>query len=186
MRYSLPTDRLVNRLVPHFLAGRRFILFLQSALYPLRTLNDRFVAMARQRRIEACMSSQVIWFEWYLNHRFGRYLADPSDNLYIADSTPLGVDVYHEGSLTGRPFTVWMQNEAVITDDPQEEPRALYLLSEEKEILRVSFMVCVPPITIPTQEFVYMLSYAVGTYKLAGKSYLIKIDGREIEPTKAK
>ena len=35
MRYKLPIDRSVNRLVPHYLSGRRFILFVQSCLYPL-------------------------------------------------------------------------------------------------------------------------------------------------------
>lgn len=186
MRYSLPTDKLVNRLVPHFLSGRRFILFLQSALYPLQTLNDQFCTMARQRQIEACMTSQVIWFEWYLNDKFGKYLADPSDGIYIADREPLGIDIYREDSVVGRPFTLWRQNEAVTTDDPLEKPRALYLLSEEKNIRKASFIVCVPAIAIPTQEFVYMLSYAVNTYKLAGKTYLIRIDGELIRPTKAK
>ena len=47
-------------------------------------------------------------------------------------------------------------------------------------------MVSVPSITIPTQEFVYMLSYAVNTYRTAGKTYLIKIDGEELKPNKTK
>lgn len=42
MRYKLPIDRSVNRLVPHYLSGRRFILFVQSCLYPLQSLNERF------------------------------------------------------------------------------------------------------------------------------------------------
>lgn len=45
MRYKLPIDRSVNRLVPHYLSGRRFILFVQSCLYPLQSLNERFVRL---------------------------------------------------------------------------------------------------------------------------------------------
>ena len=41
-RYNLPTDRLVNQLVPHFLGGRKYILFIQSLVYPLKSLNERF------------------------------------------------------------------------------------------------------------------------------------------------
>lgn len=43
-------------------------------------------------------------------------------------------------------------------------------------------MIVVPPIHIEQQEFVYMLSYVVNTYKTAGKTYLIKIDNQEIRP----
>lgn len=57
-RYKLPTDRLVNQLVPHFLTGRRYILFIQSLVYPLKTLNDRFIEYAREKHIEARMTSQ--------------------------------------------------------------------------------------------------------------------------------
>ncbi|MGG6499226.1 UNVERIFIED_CONTAM: hypothetical protein NY603_40530, partial [Bacteroidetes bacterium 56_B9] len=61
-------------------------------------------------------------------------------------------------------------------------PRPFYRLAEEKPINKVSFMVCVPPVAIPAREFVYMLSYVVNRYKIAGKTYLIKIDSEEYEP----
>lgn len=183
-RYRLPTDRLVNRLTPHYLSGRRYILLLQSLLWPLQSLNDRFCAWARERQIEARMTSQVIWLEWWLNYRFCRYFSDAADAIGISESTPLGVDLYHEASTVGRPFTVWYEGERITADNEAEQPRPFHLYTEEKAIAKVSFMVCVPPITIPTQEFVYMLSYAVNTYRTAGKTYLIKIDGEEIKPNK--
>lgn len=185
-RYRLPTDKLVNRLTPHYLSGRRYLLLLQSLAWPLQTLNDRFCIWARERRIEACMTSQVMWFEWWLNYRFRRYFADPADAIRIADSTPLGVDLYHESATTGRPFTLWYDGEQVTTDREDEQPRPLHLRAEEKAVAQVSFMVCVPPVILPTQEFVYMLSYAVNTYRTAGKTYLVKIDGEELKPNKTK
>ena len=66
----------------------------------------------------------------------------------------------------------------------RDSPRPFYLLAEEKLINKVSFMVCVPPVTIPPRELVYMLSYVVNTYKTAGKTYLIKIDEDEYTPNK--
>lgn len=185
-RYRLPTDKLVNRLTPHYLSGRRYLLLIQSLVWPLKTLNDRFCLWAREHQIEARMTSQMLWFEWWLNDRFRRYFQDERDTITIADSTPLGADLYHESSKTGRPFTVWYEGEQVSAGNEMEKPRALYLLSEEKMVRKVSFMVCVPPITIPTQEFVYMLSYVVNRYRTAGKTYLIKIDGEEIKPHKTK
>lgn len=182
MRYKLPIDRLVNQLVPHYLPGRRFILFVQSCLYPLQSLNGRFRAFARERHIEARMTSQVIYFEWYLNYRFGKYLKDSRDRIFIKDSESAGVDLYHEQAEYQRPFTVWYNGEDITATDQAEHPRPFYRLGEEKLINRVSFVVCVPPITIPARELVYMLSFAVNRYRIAGKTYLIKIDKEEYEP----
>ena len=185
-RYRLPTDRLINRLTPHDLPGRCYILLLQSLVWPLQNLNNRFCVWARERQIEARMTSQVMWFEWWLNYRFRRYFRDMSDTIHITDSTPLGVDLYHERATVGRPFTVWYEGEQVTTDRDDETPRPLHLHAEEKSLAKVSFMVCVPSITIPAQEFIYMLSYAVNTYRTAGKTYLIKIDGEELKPNQTK
>lgn len=185
MRYRLPTDRLTNQLVPHYLAGRKYILFLQSLVWPLKTLNDRFVAFAKEKRIEAAMTSQVFYFEWYLNRKFGRYLADPSQKIYIKESDTLGVDIYFEHAAYSKPFTVYFEGEQVITSREAECPRLMHLKSEEKAFNKVSFMVCVPQINIAEHEFVHMLSYAVNTYKIAGKTYLIKIDNKELTPNNA-
>lgn len=182
MRYKLPVDRLVNRLVPHYLSGRRFILFVQSCLYPLQGLNEWFRAFARERHIEARMTSQVIYFEWYLNYRFRRYFRDGRDRIFIKESETVGVDLYHEDAEYRRPCTIWYNGEEILTADDAERPRPFYRLAEEKFINKVSFMVCVPPVTVPPREFVYMLSFVVNTYKIAGKTYLIKIDEEEYKP----
>lgn len=182
MRYDLPTDKLINRLVPHYLSGRRYILFLQSLAWPLKTLNEQFKAYAKEKQIEARMTSQVICFEWYLNYKLGKYLEDSRDRIFIKDSESVGIDLYHEGAVSSRPFTLWYNNEEITAVKDEEKPRPFYLYAEEKLINKVSFMVYVPPVRIHTQEFVYMLSYIVNTYRIAGKTYLIKIDQQEIEP----
>ena len=157
MRYKLSIDRTVNRLVPHYLSGRKFILFVQSCLYPLQRTNEWFRSFTRKRHIEARMTSQVIYFEWFLNYRFGKYIKDGKDRIFIKDSTSVGVDLYHEGAEYQRPFTVWYNGEQVTTDNEAERPRPFYLLAEEKLINKVSFMVCVPPVTIPPRELVYSI-----------------------------
>lgn len=182
MRYRLPTDRLINQLVPHYLSGRKFILFLQSLVWPLHTLNERFVAFAKEKRIEAAMSSQTFYFEWYLNRKFGRYLADPAQKIFIRESSPIGVDLYFEDADYTKPFSVWFEGEQILTADESEKPRLMHLQSEQKTVGKVSFMVCVSPINISLHEFVHILSHTVNTYKLAGKTYLIRIEGQELNP----
>jgi hypothetical protein len=172
---------LINQLTPHYLPGRKYILFLQSLVYPLKTLNDRFVLLAREKQIEANMTAQVMYFEWYLNRKFKRYFSNPAESIYIRESESIGVDIYHENA-NGKPFTVWKENEAVFTGNLLENPREFYSAMEEKAIGKVSFMVCVPEVSIAESEFVYMLSYLVNTYKPAGKTYLIKINATEAEP----
>lgn len=184
-RYRLPTDRLVNQLVPHFLGGRKYILFIQSLVYPLKSLNERFVRFAKEKHIEARMTSQMFYFEWYLNHKFAEYLTDRQERIVIQESQSIGVDVYHEDSRVGRPFTIWYNLEEIGSCTPEDErPREFYFLSEEKTINKVSFIVVVPRISVSQKEFVYMLSYVVNTYKTAGKTYLIKIENQEITPNK--
>lgn len=182
-RYSLPTNKLVNRLVPYYLSGRKYILFLQSLVWPLYSLSEKFRAFAAEKHIEARMTSQVMYFEWYLNHKFARYFTDSGERISLKESTPLGVDIYHENSLTSKPFTVWYNLEEILSvTAPEENPRELYHLMEEKKINKVSFVVLVPETSIGQKEFVYMLSYVVNTYKVSGKTYLIKINNTEFKP----
>jgi hypothetical protein len=181
MRYLLPTDRLINQLVPHYLSGRKYILFLQSLVYPLSSLNGRFVLFAKEKQIEARMTSQTLYFEWYLNRTFRHCLAHPEERIYISESTNMGVEMYHEHVPGAKPFTLWKENEPVTSVKEDEMPRELYFLTEETTMSKASFMVCVPEITISEREFVYMLSYVVNRYKLAGKTCLIKINAKEVE-----
>lgn len=183
MRYSLPTDRIINQLTPHFWGGRRFILFLQSLVSPLKSLNEQFIIFTKEKMIEANMTSQILPFEWFLNYKFGKYLKDPKDRIWICENESKGVDIYHEFSPYGKPFTIWHNREEITPETPNQElPKEFYLIAEEKKLNRVSFIVAVSEITIPENEFVYMLSYVVDKYKIAGKTYLIKLDKKEIYP----
>lgn len=136
MRYKLPTDRLINQLIPHFLNGRKYILFLQSLVYPLQVLNERFTDFTKEKHIEARMTSQVMWFEWYLNYKFRKYLADAHDGIYIKESSLIGVDIYHEGARNARPFTVWFDNELVATVNPDEKPRSFTFWQKKRQSTR--------------------------------------------------
>lgn len=176
-RYKLPTDKLVNRLVPYYLSGRKYILFLQSLVFPLHSLNEKFRTFTLEKHIEARMTSQMMYFEWYLNHKFSHYLKHAGQRIVISESVPLGADIYHEGAQGARPYTLWYNLEEVTEAvKPEENPRELYFLTEEKKVNKVSFMVLVPEINLSEKEFVYMLSFVINTYKVAGKTYLIKID----------
>lgn len=63
--YKIDTDKMVNQLVPHYLGGRRLVLFLQSLLAPLKSLGAIWEDWATNKRIEAAMTSQVIMLEYF-------------------------------------------------------------------------------------------------------------------------
>ena len=176
MRYSLPTDRLVNQLLPHYLNGRQLILLVQSLVSPLLSLNLKFKEFAKIKLIEARMTSQVMYFEWYLSWKFQEYFKTQDEQITILQSEDKAVKIWHENTKNGHPFTIWFEGEEVASETPVEEkPQEFYYKVEEKMINKVSFIVLVPKIKINKQEFVYMLTHIINTYKLAGKTYLIQI-----------
>lgn len=175
---------MVNQLLPHIWGGRMLVLFTQSLVYPLKQLNDTFLQFAKEKHIEARMTSQVMYLEWYLNYKLNKHLLNSGDKIFISEGESLGVDIYHLDSADSKPFTVWNSlDEASIVIDTRENPREMFFKAEEKAINKASFVVCVPQISISQKEMVYLVSYIVNTYKLAGKTYLIKIAGEELIPT---
>lgn len=89
--YRINTDRIVNQLVPHYLGGRKLILFLQAILQPLNSLNIKWKEWADEKRIEAAMTSQVIMMEYFLNHKFRKYFLNTSEHIVISDGAINGV-----------------------------------------------------------------------------------------------
>ena len=180
MRYVVNTDYLANRLIPYLYGGRKIVLFVQSLLKPLNTLNLSFVSFAKEKHIEARMTSQVMYFEWFLNRRLSKYFINQNDRIFIIDNSSLGVPIFHENALNGIPFTIWFNGEAITAVVDSEKPKALYTKTEEYLLSNASFIVAAPDVTISQKEFVYMLSNLVNKYRIAGKTFLIKINGVEV------
>ena len=176
MRYSLSTDKLVNMLVHHFLRGRKHVLGVQAITFPLQTLNNKFASYAKEKKLDATMTSQVMWFEWYLNRKFSDLFADPKDNIVIEGASDVGVPVYHENANPSQPFVVWGEGEdySPVTD-VEEKPKALYFQTSITRNKTCSFNVLVPKLTVDPDKFIPMISAVVDMYRLAGKTYKIKI-----------
>ena len=59
--YRINMDRLVNQLVPHYLGGRKLILFLQSILQPLNSLNIGWVTWDLPGYYDGIFFKPQIW-----------------------------------------------------------------------------------------------------------------------------
>lgn len=175
MRYALNIDKVVNQLVPHYLGGRRLILYLQSVLHPLQTLADSFSAWAKEKRIEASMTSQVFKFEWFLNRKFSVYFANSSDRIKITNSTTRGLALYYQSA-----NVALSENPVLVTEDKHtvSDP-VLYRMSESHDDSDYSFLVYSPRIDkskINETDYISQLQYWIDRYRLAGKTYKIKFE----------
>lgn len=174
MRYWINFDKTVNQFVPHYLGGRKLILFLQSILVPLQQLNNEFSEWVKERRIEASMTSQIFKLEWFLNRKFSTYFVNPSEKITIANATRQGLPLYHQKAgvqLSESPILV--KQSAHTTKAP-----ILYKVSERPDECSYSFIVNSPAIntaTITESEYMAQVQYWVDRYRTAGKTYKIKI-----------
>lgn len=167
MRYKINIDKTVNDLVPSTLRGRWHVLFIQSIMHPLQILNDKFVKFAKDKHIEARMTSQIMYFEWFLNYKLSHYFVNASDRITIIDRNTLGVPVYH--SPNPNTFVVWSR------DNEDKAHPVFFHKSDELVIEKYSFIVSCPELKPDLQEeCLYMLKYWVDRYKVAGKTYAIK------------
>lgn len=174
MRYYINFDKTVNQLIPHYLGGRKLILFLQAILHPLHSVNDAFVTWAKETKIEASMTSQVFPFEWFLNRKFNKYFLNSGERIVISTSKNTGVPIYHQDASlneTQQHMVVYHESEGARLNDP------LYYTNERTGINDVSFVVYTPQIDeslITREAYKAMLSYYIDKYRLAGKTYSIK------------
>ena len=174
MRYHINFNKTINQLVPHYLSGRKLILYLKALMQPLQVVSDSFMGWAHETRIQASMSSQVIHFEWFLNRMFKKYYINSEHVITIVDSIKDGTPIYHEDAdIPSEDHVVLrLQSESVSETD-------LYYKNERSETMRCSFTVNSPAIDtklITTEEYLSMLTHTINKYKLAGKTYMINFN----------
>lgn len=175
MRYKINFDKMVNQLVPHYIGGRKLILYLQALVSPLRVLNEEFVDWSKETRIEASMTSQVFKFEWFLNRKFSGYFANPSSRITISNGgDSVGLPLYWQSENINE-TAFYMQDDDV--QESVEDNPAIYYSGEEHTSSLYSFVVHAPhPDTDLITQTAYdrQLRYWIDRYRLASKTYNIQ------------
>ncbi len=181
MRYGINFDKTVNQLVPHYIGGRKLILLLQSILKPLQDLNDVFKYWAAETRIEAAMTSQVIKFEWFLNHKFSKYFLTPGDKISIRTAERVGAELHWENtSASGVQHQVTrFEGES----DAVSDNMILFNSNENETAENKSFIVYSPAIDttkISRADYLAIVGYQIDKYKTAGKTYSIQFNNETL------
>lgn len=172
--YKLDVNKMVNRLVPHYLGGRNLILFLQSTLSPLQTLAEKWEDWATDQRTKSYLTSQVIMLEYYLNKKFNKYLKDRTKQIVISDGVILGIPVYWEIAEAGESNLVLYK----ASESPKEHVNFKWQ-NEKLPGNEYSFIVECPEINtsiISQEEVESMIRYIVNTYKIASKTFTVKFN----------
>lgn len=172
MRYYINFDRTVNQFVPHYIGGRKLILFLQAILKPLQKLNDDFSEWAKETKIEAMMTSQIFQLEWFLNRKLKKYFKDQYQLISIKNSVRTGTLVYwQENDSTGKA-------ELLLKHQSESNSKTATFKYHEELVScnTCSFFVYTPPINselVSTDEYLAILSFYVDKYKISGKTFEI-------------
>lgn len=170
-RYTINNERLINKLVPHYIGGRNIILYLQAICKPLQDLNDWFCEWVKETKIEMAMTSQVFYFEWYLNHKFKKYFKKSTEVITISDGVLVGTVVYLESATNVTNMALYNEGETGTT-------AILYMFGIDT-VNSADFYVNSPAIDtsiISEDEYSQMLNSVVNKYRIACKKYLIKIN----------
>ena len=98
MRYRINFDKIINQISPHYLSGRKLMLYLQAIMKPMKETNSEFEDWAKETLIEATMTSQIIKLEWYLNRKFRKYFIDKEQGISLKNGKRTGVPIYSESA----------------------------------------------------------------------------------------
>lgn len=174
--YNLFLDKLINDLTPSFLRGRSHLLWIQSTLFPLQNINDEFRGYTDDKIIEANMSSAVLHFEWYLNRKFGAYMANENEKIKLSHYEDSGTLFFNDGDVGELPNVAWDISDDWSSAPVAEQPQPLYSMLELIAMLPASFKVTVPVLNslLDVTKFNIIMKAEIEKYRLAGKTYIIE------------
>lgn len=85
-RYDIDNAKVIGRVLPFYIRGRKISVFLYAIAYPLVTLHETFKEWALQKKIEASITSQTLTMEWYLTYLFKDRFEDETASFRITDN----------------------------------------------------------------------------------------------------
>ena len=85
-RYDIDNAKVIGRVLPFYIRGRKISIFLYAIACPLVTLHETFKEWALQKKIEASITSQTLTMEWYLTYLFKDRFEDETASFRITDN----------------------------------------------------------------------------------------------------
>lgn len=80
---NIDNGKLLGRLLPFWLRGKRITLFLLAILSPLISLHNKFKGWALEHYIVAHITAQRKSIEWYLNYKLKSHFLEPDKRFQV-------------------------------------------------------------------------------------------------------
>lgn len=174
-RYNINMAKIANSLISYQVTDRKRVLLNQALLYPIQSIADKFKLWVQETHIESAMTSQVFYFEWFLNRKFRKYFKDTLDAISIRDSENTGQPIFMQSEEANHFLTAYESEDGL-----KDELEPLYKTVENESDRAKSFVVFIPAnTTIPTPDLINMVKFYVDRYKVAGKTYEIKVSNNK-------
>ena len=118
-RYDIDNNKVICRVIPFYLRGRKLILLMEACAHPLKSIHIEFKKWALERMIEASTTSQAMSLQWYLTHVFQSLFIDKKQQFrIIPDTLSLGAVIYDKEEPKTHSDNTYLYNK---TNDPAIE-----------------------------------------------------------------
>lgn len=99
---DIDNAKMVGRLLPFWLRGRKMSLLIQSLIYPLISVHQTFKKWALEKYIECQITAQKPSLEWYLKYKLNFHFINEEDEFDIIQKEI--EDPKNEGELITQTF----------------------------------------------------------------------------------
>lgn len=80
---NIDNAKLIGKLLPYWVRGRKISLFMQAILKPIVTVHQAFQVWALKKYIECHITAQKASLEWYLNYQLSSHFKYSDATFYI-------------------------------------------------------------------------------------------------------
>jgi len=81
--YKISNSKIISRLLPFYMRGRKMYLFLEAVASPLINLHKSFLEWAYDMILRTKITSQTDVLIWYLNYKFNSHFYSANDSFAI-------------------------------------------------------------------------------------------------------
>ena len=152
-RFDIDNNKVICRVIPHYLRGRKLILLMEACAHPLISIHNEFKKWGLERMIEASVTSQPMSLQWYLTHCFSSLFIDKSQQFrIIPDALSVGATIYDKQESGTYSDNTYIYNR---TDDPAldfTEQMVLRYKNEAEDNYNADIIIVAPRIQ-ETQDY---------------------------------
>lgn len=147
-KYNISNNKIICEVLPFYARGRKIIMLLESAIFPIISIHQKFKEWALEKLIEASITSQPTVLIWYLNHIFKKRFTNINDSFQIiTDVNESGATIWYlDEQILHTGSTPWMPESEKDTDSEHYPNLITKDLDEENNSHSVDILIYAPPI----------------------------------------